>query len=106
MKRFKIKKSSLREKTDYTIDYQGELNPQQYEAVTHIEGPQLVIAGAGSGKTRTLIYRVAYLVENGINPLSILLLTFTRKSAREMMRRAANMLDDRCRRVAGGTFHS
>ncbi|MCP5046165.1 MAG: ATP-dependent helicase [bacterium] len=106
MKRFKIKKSPLREKKNYTIDYQAELNPQQYKAATHLDGPQLVIAGAGSGKTRTLIYRVAYLVENNINPQSILLLTFTRKSSQEMMRRAANMLDDRCRRVAGGTFHS
>jgi DNA helicase-2/ATP-dependent DNA helicase PcrA len=106
MKRYKLKKSPYQQKKEYVIDYKAELNEQQCEAVTQIKGPQLVIAGAGSGKTRTLVYRVAFLVENNINPESILLLTFTRKSAQEMMRRAANILDDRCRKVAGGTFHS
>ncbi len=106
MKKFTLKKTEQRAQKNYTIDYKAELNPQQYEAVTHLNGPQLIIAGAGSGKTRTLIFRVAYLVENNIDPHSILLLTFTRKSAQEMMRRAATILDDRCRRVAGGTFHS
>lgn len=90
----------------YLIDYKNELNPQQYQAATALNGPYLVIAGAGSGKTRTLIYRVAYLVENDISPSAILLLTFTRKAAQEMMHRASTILDDRCRRVAGGTFHS
>ena len=66
----------------------------------------LVIAGAGSGKTRTLTYRVARLVEEGIPPSAILLLTFTRRAAQEMLRRAAVLLDQRCERVAGGTFHS
>lgn len=70
------------------------------------EGPYLVIAGAGSGKTRALVYRVAHLVEQGLPPESILLLTFTRRAAQEMLRRATSLLDDRCRRVAGGTFHS
>ncbi|HOJ64109.1 MAG TPA: ATP-dependent helicase [Spirochaetota bacterium] len=88
------------------IDFEKELNPQQLEVVKHIDGPQLVIAGAGSGKTRTLIYRLAYLVENGINPAAILLLTFTRKAAYEMMKRASALLDDRCSKVSGGTFHS
>lgn len=106
MKTYKIKFSSNRENKQYAIDYHGELNPQQLEAVTSIDGPFLVIAGAGSGKTRTLVYRVAFLVEQGIAPESILLLTFTRKAAQEMMRRAASILDDRCSRVAGGTFHS
>ncbi len=69
-------------------------------------GPLLVIAGAGSGKTRTLIYRVARLVESGIPPENILLLTFTRKASGEMLERAANLADERCRNVAGGTFHS
>ncbi len=106
MKKYKLKQKTGETKKHYVIDYKKELNPQQYEAVVHIEGPQLVIAGAGSGKTRTLIFRVAYLVENNISPPSILLLTFTRKAAQEMMRRAATILDERCRNVSGGTFHS
>jgi DNA helicase-2/ATP-dependent DNA helicase PcrA len=106
MKKYKVKKSTGIPKKLYRIDYQTELNPQQYKAATGTVGPYLVIAGAGTGKTRTLIYRLAYLVENNINPRSILLLTFTRKAAREMMRRAASILDERCRNVSGGTFHS
>ncbi len=82
-----------------------QLNDAQYEAVTSIEGPVLVIAGAGSGKTRVIDFRVRYLVEGGINPASILLLTFTRRAAREMISRAAKS-DPRCRGVEGGTFHS
>ena len=105
MKKYKLKKS-FAESGKYTIDYKKELNPRQFQAVTNIRGPQLVIAGAGSGKTRTLIYRVAFLVENNIPPGSILLLTFTRKAAQEMMRRASFILDERCAKVAGGTFHS
>ncbi len=88
------------------IDYQKELNPAQLEAVRSTEGPHLVIAGAGSGKTRTLVYRVAYLVEKGVRPENILLLTFTRRSAEEMLRRASLLLDERCAKVSGGTFHS
>ena len=88
------------------IDYEKVLNPAQLEAVRTLEGPVLVIAGAGSGKTRTLVYRVARLVENGVSPESILLLTFTRKAAQEMLERAAGLSDARCRFVAGGTFHS
>ena len=88
------------------ILYKKELNPSQLEAVNFTQGPLLVIAGAGSGKTRTLTYRVARLVEEGISPDSILLLTFTRKSSQEMLKRATELLDDRCKRVAGGTFHS
>jgi len=88
------------------IDFEKELNPQQLEVVKNINGAQLVIAGAGSGKTRTLVYRVAFLIENGISPKSILLLTFTRKAASEMLRRASALLDDRCSKVIGGTFHS
>ncbi|ODS29919.1 MAG: ATP-dependent DNA helicase PcrA [Candidatus Scalindua rubra] len=105
MKKF-VLKNTKRKKENYSIDYHSELNEQQYNAVTSIDGPQLIIAGAGTGKTRTLVYRVAYLVENGIKPESILLLTFTRKAAQEMMKRASNILDERCNRVAGGTFHS
>lgn len=106
MKKFVIKKSTTAAEISYIIDYRNELNPQQYEAVTSIKGPFLVIAGAGTGKTRTLIYRMAYMVENKIDPQSILLLTFTRKASEEMMRRASTILDERCKRVSGGTFHS
>jgi len=94
------------QKTEYHIRYEQALNLSQLEAVTHKEGPLLVIAGAGSGKTRTLTYRVARLVEEGVSPASILLLTFTRKASQEMLQRAARLLDNRCERVAGGTFHS
>lgn len=72
----------------------------------HTNGPALVLAGAGTGKTRTLVYRVARLVEDGVSPREILLLTFTRKSANEMIRRATALLDGRCEAVSGGTFHS
>jgi DNA helicase-2/ATP-dependent DNA helicase PcrA len=89
-----------------TIDYRKVLNPAQLEAVMTLEGPLLVIAGAGSGKTRTLVYRVARLVETGVLPEAILLLTFTRKASREMLERAAGLSDARCRFVSGGTFHS
>jgi DNA helicase-2/ATP-dependent DNA helicase PcrA len=88
------------------IDYQQVLNPAQIQAVMTTEGPLLVIAGAGSGKTRTLIYRVAHLVEIGTVPQKILLLTFTRKASGEMLERAAGLADERCRMVSGGTFHS
>jgi DNA helicase-2/ATP-dependent DNA helicase PcrA len=90
----------------YRIDYQQALNPAQLEAVTYSRGPLLVIAGAGSGKTRTLTYRVARLVEDGIAPSAILLLTFTRKASQQMLQRAAKLLDRRCEMVSGGTFHS
>lgn len=90
----------------FTIDYRERLNPAQYEAATATDGAYLIIAGAGSGKTHTLVYRVARLVESGYDPRSILLLTFTRKAAREMLTRAEALLDDRCGRVQGGTFHS
>lgn len=88
------------------IDYKKELNSSQLQAVESTEGPHLVIAGAGSGKTRVLVFRVAHLVEKGINPGEILLLTFTRKAAEQMLRRASLLLDERCSKVAGGTFHS
>ncbi|MDD5108336.1 MAG: ATP-dependent helicase [Candidatus Omnitrophica bacterium] len=88
------------------IDYHKELNPAQLAAVESICGPHLVIAGAGSGKTRVLVHRVAYLVEQGVSPEQILLLTFTRRAAEEMLRRASILLDERCKNVSGGTFHS
>jgi len=89
-----------------SLDYAAALNPQQLAAVTAADGPSLVIAGAGSGKTRTLIYRVAYLIDKGIDPTSILLLTFTRKASQEMLQRAGLLIGARSERVAGGTFHS
>jgi DNA helicase-2/ATP-dependent DNA helicase PcrA len=88
------------------IDYKNELNKAQLEAVESINGPYLVIAGAGSGKTRVLVHRVAYLVEQGVRPDQILLLTFTRRAAEEMLRRATLLLDERCKKISGGTFHS
>jgi len=88
------------------VDYTAELNEQQLAAVTAPPGPLLVIAGAGSGKTRTLTYRVAYLLENGIDPRNILLLTFTNKAAREMLNRVANLLPVDASGLWGGTFHS
>src|SRR4030043_2975 len=88
------------------IDYQNNLNRAQQEAVFSPDGPTLVVAGAGSGKARTLVYRVAWLVENGIPPERILLLTFTRKASQEMLRRVEQMLNRSCQGVAGGTFHS
>ena len=92
--------------TSINIDYAAELNEQQLAAVTAPPGPLLVIAGAGSGKTRTLTYRVAYLLENGIDPRNILLLTFTNKAARQMLDRVANLLPVDASGLWGGTFHS
>ncbi len=88
------------------IDYAAELNEQQHAAVTAPPGPSLVIAGAGSGKTRTLTYRVAFLLEQGIPPDRILLLTFTNKAAKEMMRRVSDLLGQEVPSLWGGTFHS
>ena len=88
------------------IDYAAALNDQQLAAVTAPPGPLLVIAGAGSGKTRTLTYRVAYLLENGIDPRNILLLTFTNKAARQMLDRVAALLPVDANGLWGGTFHS
>jgi DNA helicase-2/ATP-dependent DNA helicase PcrA len=90
----------------FRIDYEAELNEGQLTAVRHVEGPALVIAGAGSGKTRTLVFRVARLVEIGVSPASILLLTFTRRASQAMLRRASDLVGPDCGRVAGGTFHS
>jgi DNA helicase-2/ATP-dependent DNA helicase PcrA len=89
-----------------SLAYERALNAQQLAAVTAPDGPALVIAGAGSGKTRTLVYRLAYLIDRGIDPSSILLLTFTRKAAEEMLARAGGLIGARAERVTGGTFHS
>jgi DNA helicase-2/ATP-dependent DNA helicase PcrA len=88
------------------VDYRKELNEAQFAAATTVEGPLLIIAGAGTGKTRTLVYRVAHLIDIGVDPRSILLLTFTRRAAEEMLRRASLLIDNRCSHVGGGTFHS
>ncbi len=88
------------------LDYRKELNEAQYKATTTVEGPLLIVAGAGTGKTRTLVFRVAHLIDIGVDPRSILLLTFTRRAAEEMLRRASLLIDNRCSQVAGGTFHS
>ena len=87
-------------------DYAQELNPQQLAAVEVVDGPALVIAGAGSGKTRVLVYRVARLIDMGVDPASILLLTFTRKAAQEMLGRVGLLIGPQSDRVMGGTFHS
>ncbi len=91
----------------FRIDYARELNRAQLEAVTTINGPVLVIAGAGSGKTRVIVHRVAFMLENGVDPGDILLLTFTRKAAAEMLGRVQQLLkDNSAQKVFGGTFHS
>ena len=89
-----------------TIDFEHELNLRQLEAVRTTEGPVLVIAGAGSGKTRTIVYRLAHLVQSGVDPAQILLLTFTRKASQEMLKRAEIILGRPLAGTSGGTFHS
>jgi DNA helicase-2/ATP-dependent DNA helicase PcrA len=88
------------------IDFRAELNDEQYAAVTSADGPCLILAGAGSGKTRTLTYRVAYLIHRGVPPDAILLLTFTNKAAREMLSRVEDLTSVPRRQFWGGTFHS
>lgn len=101
------KTQEIRLPRTYKIDYQKELNNSQLEAVTTINGPVLVIAGAGSGKTRVIVHRVAFMLENGIDPGEILLLTFTRKASSEMIGRVQGLLNDnKAQKVFGGTFHS
>ena len=86
-------------------DLAAELNAEQAAAARHGEGPLLIIAGAGTGKTRTLVYRVAHLIERGVAPERILLLTFTRRAAHEMLSRAERLVGSASTRVQGGTFH-
>jgi DNA helicase-2/ATP-dependent DNA helicase PcrA len=88
------------------VDYASELNPEQLAVVMHPGGPMLVLAGAGSGKTRTVVYRVARLLEDGVEPGAVMLLTFTNRAAREMLARVGTLLGRDAGRVMGGTFHS
>jgi ATP-dependent DNA helicase UvrD/PcrA len=101
-----VKKYFLhRESSSLHLDYQKELNPEQYAVAMHQDGPMLVLAGAGTGKTRTVTYRVARLIETGTRPENILLLTFTNKAAREMMRRVEGLIGRKTQGLWGGTFH-
>jgi len=94
------------ESTGTPRDFASELNPQQAAAATHGDGPLLIIAGAGTGKTRALVYRVAHLIERGVPAERILLLTFTRRAAQEMLSRAEKLVGSNSKRVSGGTFHA
>ncbi len=105
IRRYTLKTPARPQKT-YRVHYEEELNPEQLEVVMAGEGPLLVIAGAGSGKTRTLTYRVSRLIEDGVDPQDILLLTFTNKAAREMLSRVEQLVTVDTRRIWGGTFHA
>ncbi len=96
---------AVRPAENHRIDFKKELNEDQFLAVTAPDGPALVLAGAGSGKTRTLTYRVAYLLEQGVPPESILLLTFTNKASRQMLERVEELTGIGSHRFLGGTFH-
>ena len=101
--KYKIKASIS--KKIIQVSYAKDLNSEQYSVVTQAEGPCLVLAGAGSGKTRTLIYRVAYLLEKGVPPQNILLVTFTNKAAKNMQNRIELILKSKPTRLWSGTFH-
>src|SRR5690554_870991 len=88
------------------MDYLNELNESQRKAAQHIEGPLMIIAGPGSGKTRVLTYRIAHLIEQGIDPFNILSLTFTNKAAKEMRERIEQIKGMEARNIWMGTFHS
>ncbi|HSP32859.1 MAG TPA: ATP-dependent helicase [Thermoanaerobaculia bacterium] len=105
IRRYTLKTPAKTQK-QYRVRYEEELNSEQLEVVHAGEGPLLVIAGAGSGKTRTLTYRVSRLIEDGVDPSEILLLTFTNKAAREMLSRVEQLVTIDTRRIWGGTFHS
>jgi len=88
------------------LDYLQGLNPEQQKAVQQIKGPVMIIAGAGSGKTRVITYRVAHLIRNGVDPFNILVLTFTNKAAREMRERINHLVGTEAKNIWMGTFHS
>lgn len=102
------KKYSLakRKPSSSLLAYNELLNEEQFQAVKYNKGPQIIAAGAGTGKTRTLTYKVSWLIEHGTPASKIVLLTFTRRAAQEMKQRATKILDDRCMAIQGGTFHS
>src|SRR5438874_276112 len=105
VRRYTLKRPARPQK-QYRVRYDEELNSEQLEVVMAGEGPLLVIVGAGSGKTRTLTYRVSRLIEDGVDPGDILLLTFTNKASREMLSRVEQLVMIDIRRIWGGTFHS
>ena len=106
MKRYVIKRPATGDEAPAELArYREELNEEQYAVVTAPTGAALVIAGAGSGKTRAITYRVAYLIERGVAPSRIMLATFTNRAAREMLRRVEQLTGGNVRRVWGGTFH-
>src|SRR4051812_20444931 len=105
IRRYTLKRAPKPQK-QYRVQYENELNSEQLDVVMAGEGPLLVIAGAGSGKTRALTYRVSRLIEDGVDPSEILLLTFTNKSSREMLARVEQLVTIDTRRIWGGTFHS
>ncbi|MGZ7078698.1 MAG: ATP-dependent helicase, partial [Thermoanaerobaculia bacterium] len=105
VRRYTLKQPQRAQK-QYRVRYDEELNAEQLEVVMATNGPMLVIAGAGSGKTRALTYRVSRLIEDGVDPSDILLLTFTNKAAREMLSRVEELVTIDTRRIWGGTFHS
>ncbi|HEV2762331.1 MAG TPA: ATP-dependent helicase [Pyrinomonadaceae bacterium] len=105
MKRYVIKRPAGPSLPDRLARYREELNEEQFAVATAPPGPALVVAGAGSGKTRAVTYRVAYLVEHGVAPARVMLATFTNRAAREMLRRVEHLTGGDVRRVWGGTFH-
>ncbi|HEX8254337.1 MAG TPA: ATP-dependent helicase, partial [Thermoanaerobaculia bacterium] len=105
VRRYTLKRAAKTPK-QYKVRYDEELNQEQLDVVMAGEGPLLVIAGAGSGKTRTLTYRVSRLIEDGVDPSEILIVTFTNKAAREMLSRIEQLVTTDTRRIWGGTFHS
>src|SRR4029434_10637555 len=101
----KVYDHSTEIKSPQSRDFAQELNPEQFAAATFGNGPLLIVAGAGTGKTRTLVYRVAHLIQEGVSPERILLLPFTRRAAQEMLARAVQLVGGTSRQVHGGTFH-